>query len=466
MFYKNQHTIKKSVTVSGIGLHTGEEVQMTFYPAPINHGYKFKRIDLPEQPIIPADADLVSETDRGTTLLKNGAKVSTVEHTLAALSGLQIDNVLIELNSQETPIMDGSSKYFIDALSSVGLLEQQAERDFINITENIIYSDAQRKTEMRIVPADEFQLTVMIDFESKVLGKQHASLNHIDDFQKEIADSRTFCFLHELEMLWENNLIRGGDLNNAIVIVDKEVNDSQMMKLRKIFNKENVSVKQEGILNNVDLHYSNEPARHKLLDMVGDLALVGKPIKGKVFAERPGHASNVEFAKKIKSHFKIKKNSVDAPVYDPNLPALIDINKIIKMMPHRYPMLLVDKVIELNKNYVIAIKNVTFNEAFFQGHFPNNPVFPGVLQIEALAQAGGIFVLNQVEDPENYDTYFLKVDKVKFKKKVLPGDTLILKMELLNPVRRGICEMKATAFVGNQVVTEGELTAQVVKRTS
>ncbi len=461
-----QHTIKAPVTVSGVGLHTGKEVQMTFQPAPANHGFKFRRTDLPGAPIIEADADLVTDTARGTTLTKNEASVATVEHTLAALVGLGIDNVIIDLNGPETPIMDGSSREFIHALESVGLDEQEAEREYIQIGENITFKDPARKTEMTVMPADDYQVTVMIDFDSRVLGKQHATLDHIADFSDQIANSRTFCFLHELEMLYENNLIKGGDLNNAIVIVDKEVSGDEMEKLKRMFNKESVSVKKEGILNNLELHWSNEPARHKLLDVVGDLALAGKPIRGKIIATRPGHPSNVAFAKKLKAYHKLRRQQMVGPFYDPNTEPLLDINRISKMLPHRYPFLLVDKIIDMGENHIVGLKNVTFNEAFFQGHFPNNPVFPGVLQIEALAQTGGIFVLSKVPDPENYDTYFLKIDKVKFKRKVLPGDTLLLKMELLAPIRRGICEMKATAYVGNQVVTEGELTAQVVKRSA
>ncbi|HNJ90223.1 MAG TPA: bifunctional UDP-3-O-[3-hydroxymyristoyl] N-acetylglucosamine deacetylase/3-hydroxyacyl-ACP dehydratase [Chitinophagales bacterium] len=459
-----QHTIKQSVTVSGVGLHTGKEVDMTFHPAAVNHGYKFRRIDLPGSPVIEADADLVTDTARGTTIAKNGASVSTIEHTLAALVGMGIDNVLIDLNGPETPIMDGSSKEFIEAIHSVGAVEQEAEREYINIAENITFKDANRKTEITVMPADDYQVTVMIDFDSKVLGKQHATLDHISEFSGNIGNSRTFCFLHELEMLYENNLIKGGDLNNAIVIVDKEVTNDEMEKLKKMFNKESVSVKKEGILNNLELHWSNEPARHKLLDVVGDLALAGKPIKGKVIASRPGHPSNVAFAKKLKAYYKLRRTQMVGTHYDPNAEPILDINSISKMLPHRYPFLLVDKIIEMGENHIVGLKNITFNEAFFQGHFPNNPVLPGVLQIEALAQTGGIFVLSKVPDPENYDTYFLKIDKVKFKRKVLPGDSLLLKMELMAPIRRGICEMKATAYVGNNIVTEGELTAQVVKR--
>lgn len=459
-----QHTIKDKVTVAGVGLHTGQDVIMTFNPAPTNHGIKFKRVDVDGQPVIEADVDNVVDTARGTTIAKNGTRISTVEHTLAALVGLGIDNVLIELNGDETPIMDGSSKVFVEALDGVGLEEQDVEREYIVITENLVFKDDTRSTEMTLMPADHYQVTVMIDFNSKILGQQHATLHEISEFKTEFANSRTFCFLHELETLYENNLIRGGDLNNAIVIVDKEVSEPEMAKLKKMFNKEHVMVKKEGFLNNLELHHVNEPARHKLLDVIGDLALAGKPIKGKVFASRPGHPANVAFAKMIKTYYKNRKN-ISVPSYNPNSEPIYDINAINKMLPHRYPMLLVDKIIEVTDKYIVGLKNVTFNEGFFTGHFPNNPIMPGVLQVEALAQTGGIFVLSQVSDPDNYDTYFLKIDRVKFKRKVLPGDTLLLKMELMHPIRRGICEMKASAYVGNYLVTEGELTAQVVKRS-
>lgn len=461
---QNQQTLAGPVSLHGVGLHTGSKVTLTLKPANPGFGIRFQRVDLPGQPVVKADVDYVTDTSRGTTLEHNGARVSTVEHLLAALVGLRIDNTLIELDGPEVPILDGSARLFMEAIESVGIQEQDARRIVYSIDSNIHYYDPVKNVDMLAVPSDEFKLTALIDFNSPVLGTQHAVMHHLNDFKKEIAPCRTFCFLHELEYLLKNNLIKGGDLNNAIVVVDKVMQQEELDQLAKVFNKEKLEVKKEGILNNIQLHFANEPARHKLLDVVGDLALIGFNINAHVIVSRPGHAANVEFARRIKQYIKKNRHLSDIPQYDPAQEAVYDINHIIRVLPHKYPFLLVDKIIELSDNHVVGVKNVTFNENYFMGHFPNNPVMPGVLQIEALAQCGGILALNNIPDPENYDTYFLKIDKAKFKQKVMPGDTLILKMELMSPIRRGICEMKGTAYIGNKLATEAELVAQIIKK--
>jgi UDP-3-O-[3-hydroxymyristoyl] N-acetylglucosamine deacetylase/3-hydroxyacyl-[acyl-carrier-protein] dehydratase len=458
-----QTTIKNPITVSGVGLHTGVNANLTFKPAPENHGYQFKRIDLPDQPIIEADVDHVIDTNRGTTIGKGNARVSTIEHVLAALSGMEIDNVMMEIDGPEVPILDGSSKPFIDILEKVGIQEQNAERIYYTLSENITYEDPSRKTEMLAVPSEDFRLTVMVDYNTDILGTQHATLYNVGEFKSEVSESRTFCFLHELEMMLKANLIKGGDINNAIVVVDKPVSEDKLAYLRKVFNRKDVTV-ERGFLNNVKLRSQNEPARHKLLDIVGDLALVGAPLKGHILAARPGHGANVEFAKLIRAMMKRDRFKVKTPRYNMNEKPLMDVNAIQKLLPHRPPFLFIDKILELSDKHVIGLKQVSMNEPYFVGHFPGAPVMPGVLQIEAMAQCGGILVLSTVPDPENYLTYFMKIDNTKFRDMVVPGDTVIFSLELITPIRRGICHMRGKAFVGDKIVMESEMMAQIVKR--
>ena len=457
-----QKTIKESVSLSGKGLHTGFEVQVTFHPAPINHGFKIQRVDLEGKPFITPIADNVVDTSRGTTLEENGVQIHTIEHLLASLVGLELDNILMEFTGPEAPILDGSSIKYVEALKKAGIVEQEAEKNFYVIKERTVFRDEENDIELVAYPDDQFSIDVMVDYNSKVLGHQYASYHPSHDFEKEIAPSRTFVFFHELEYLLKHNLIKGGDLQNAIVIMENEVSQEELDRMADLFNKPHVKVK-EGILNNVDLRFSNEPARHKLLDIIGDLALIGRPIKGKIVASRPGHFANTQLAKIIKDNIKKELSRIAIPKYDPAKKPVYDINQIKELLPHRFPFLLIDKVIELNENSVVGIKNVTMNENFFLGHFPNEPIMPGVLQIEAMAQVGGILALSKVEDPENYQTLFLKIDKVKFKRKVIPGDTIIFRLELISPIRRGLVNMFGQAFVGDDLAMEGELMAQVSK---
>ncbi len=460
---EKQQTIRKSVSVSGIGLHTGIEATMTFVPAPANHGYKFQRIDLPGQPVVEADVDYVVDLSRGTTLEKDGARINTVEHTLAALVGLQIDNVLIQLDGPEPPIMDGSSIKFVEALISAGIEQQNAYRNYFEVPEYVHYKDEEKNIEIAALPLSDYRLTVMVDYNSRLINSQHAFLNDINLFSSQIAMCRTFVFLHELEMLYKQNLIKGGDLSNAIVLVDREVKDGELDYLSELLNKPKVEVDYSGgILNTTQLHFANEMARHKLLDVIGDLALIGRPIKAQILAARPGHAANIAFARKIKK--LIKSSKTDIPSYDPNKAPILDINQIANLLPHRYPFMMIDKIIALDENSVVGIKNVTMNEQFFLGHFPGNPVMPGVLQLEAMAQTGGILVLSTVPDPENYWPYLIGIENCRFRRNVLPGDTVIFKCVFTSPMKRGIVKMTGRGYVAGQLVCEADMIANLVKK--
>jgi UDP-3-O-[3-hydroxymyristoyl] N-acetylglucosamine deacetylase/3-hydroxyacyl-[acyl-carrier-protein] dehydratase len=456
-----QQTILKSVSLKGVGIHSGNEVNLTFKSAKENFGYAFCRTDLLENPIIEADVNYVVSTERGTTLEKNGVSIQTSEHVLAALVGLEIDNVLIEIDASEPPILDGSSKFFVEALIKAGITEQNEDRKEYVVKDVISYYD---ESDITIMPSKHYEVTAMVDFGTRVLGTQNATMKSLKEFKTDFADSRTFSFLHEIEMLLDNGLIKGGDLNNAIVYVDKELSEKTMKKLKKVFNKKEISVQSNGILDNLTLHHPNEAARHKLLDVLGDLTLIGTRIKGKVIANKPGHYVNTMFAKKLANIIKTEKKNI-APFIDLSKPPVMDVNQIMKTLPHRPPFLLVDKILESSDNHVVGLKNVTINEYFFQGHFPGKPIMPGVLQIEAMAQAGGVLILNTVPDPENYLTFFAKIDKAKFKYPVVPGDTLIFKLELLSPIRRGICHMKGQAFVDGKLTSEAELLAKIIRKT-
>ncbi len=458
---QKQKTLAASFSLKGKGLHTGLDIEITFNPAPENHGYKIKRTDLEGQPVIDALAEHVVATQRGTVLKKNDVQVSTIEHAMAALYALEIDNCLIEVNAPEFPILDGSARYFVEGIQKVGSVEQNAPRDYYIVKHKIEVKDEESGASLIILPDEKFSVNVLISFDSPVLNNQFASMNDLSEFPSELAASRTFVFVREIEMLLNNNLIKGGDLDNAIVIYDQKLPQESLDKLADMMNVPHLNLKELGYINHEPLVFDNEPARHKLLDVIGDVALIGKPIRGRIIATRPGHKINNQFARMIRKD--IKQNEVQAPVYDPNREPVMDINRIRELLPHRYPFLLVDKIIEIGGNYIVGVKNITANEPFFQGHFPQEPVMPGVLQVEAMAQTGGLLVLNSVDEPERYSTYFMKIDGVKFRRKVVPGDTLIFRLELLAPIRRGISTMKGYVFVGDTLVSEAEFMAQIVK---
>ena len=458
---QKQNTLAASFSLQGKGLHSGLNIEVSFNPAPENHGYKIKRVDLPEQPVIDAVAENVINTQRGTVIGRKDIQISTIEHAMAALYAMGVDNCLIEVNAPEFPILDGSARHYVEEIQKVGLQEQNAARDYYIVKHKVEVKDEETGASIMLLPDDHFCVNTLISFNSPVLNNQFATMNDVKDFPTEIAASRTFVFVRELEMLLQNNLIKGGDLDNAIVIYDQKVSQEALDKLADMMNVPHQNIQELGYINHEPLVFDNEPARHKLLDVIGDIALIGKPIKGRVIATRPGHSINNKLARIIRK--QIKLNDVQAPIYDPNAEPVMDINRIRELLPHRYPFLLVDKIIELGKNYIVGVKNITTNEPFFQGHFPQEPVMPGVLQVEAMAQTGGLLVLNTVDEPERYSTYFMKIDGVKFRQKVVPGDTLILRLELLAPIRRSISTMKGYVFVGDKLVSEAEFMAQIIK---